>query len=62
MDPGVIEVTGPCMFLALWYGVGHLYNRRRGQRLFHWLETGLEVLNSRCLTACVVNGTGLQYG
>ncbi len=44
MDPGVIAVIGLCVFLALWYGGGYLYNRRRGQRLFRWLETGLDVL------------------
>jgi len=44
MDPGVVAVIGLCVFLALWYGGGHLYNRRRGQRLFCWLEAGLDVL------------------
>ncbi|MBL7065218.1 MAG: hypothetical protein ISS49_13580 [Anaerolineae bacterium] len=44
MDPGVIAVIGLCVFLALWYGGGYLYNRRRGQRLFRWLEIGLDVL------------------
>jgi len=44
MDPGVVAVIGLCVFLALWYGGGHLYNRHRGQRLFRWLETGLDVL------------------
>jgi hypothetical protein len=44
MDFGVIAVIGLCVFLALWYGVGYLYNRRRGQRLFRWLEAGLDVL------------------
>lgn len=44
MDPGNILVIGLCVFLALWYGGGYLYNRRRGQRLFRWLETGLDVL------------------
>ncbi len=44
MDPGVIAVIGLCVFLALWYGGGYLYNRRRGQRLFRWLEAGLDVL------------------
>jgi len=32
------------VLLALWYGVGYLYNRQRGQRLFRWLEKGLDVL------------------
>lgn len=44
MEPGVAVVIGVCAFLALWYGGGHLYNRRRGQRLFRWLKDGLDVL------------------
>jgi hypothetical protein len=32
------------VLLVLWYGGGHLYNRRRGRRLFRWLEAGLDVL------------------
>ena len=44
MDTGVIAVIGLCVFLALWYGGGYLYNRNRGQRLFRWLEAGLDVL------------------
>jgi hypothetical protein len=44
MDPGVVAVIGLCVLLALWYAGGHLYNRRRGQRLFRWLEAGLDVL------------------
>ena len=44
MDPGVVAVIGLCAFLALWYGGGYLYNRRRGQRLYRWLEAGLDVL------------------
>lgn len=44
MEPGVVVVIGVCTFLALWYGGGHLYNRRRGQRLFRWLKDGLDVL------------------
>ena len=44
MDTEVIAVIGLCIVLVLWYGGGHLYNRRRGQRLFRWLEAGLDVL------------------
>ena len=44
MDTGVIAVIGVCIVLALWYGGGYLYNRRRGRRLFRWLEAGLDVL------------------
>jgi len=44
MDPAVVAVIGLCVVLALWYGGGYLYNRRRGQRLFRWLEAGLDVL------------------
>ena len=47
MDPKVIVVIGLCILLMLWYGAGYLYNRRRGQRLFHWLETGLDVLGGK---------------
>jgi hypothetical protein len=44
MNPGTVAIIGLCVFLALWYGGGYLYNRHRGQRLFRWLETGLDVL------------------
>ena len=44
MDVGVAAVIGLCIFLALWYGAGYLFNRHRGQRLFRWLEAGLDVL------------------
>lgn len=44
MEPDVATVVGLCVFLLLWYGGGHLYNRRRGRRLFRWLEEGLDVL------------------
>jgi len=44
METGVIAVIGLCVLLALWYGGGHLVNRSRGQRLFRWLEKGLDVL------------------
>lgn len=44
MDRGTVAVIGLCVVLALWYGGGYLYNRLRGQRLFCWLETGLDVL------------------
>ena len=44
MDTEIIAVIGLCVVLALWYGAGYLYNRGRGQRLFRWLETGLDVL------------------
>lgn len=47
MNTGVIAVIGLCVVLALWYGVGHLVNRRRGQRLFHWLEKGIPVLGGK---------------
>ena len=47
MDPAVAIVIGLCVFLALWYGGGHLYNRRRGQHLFRWLEAGLGVLGGK---------------
>jgi hypothetical protein len=44
MELRVLGVIGLCVILALWYGVGYLYNRRRGQRLFFWLESGLDTL------------------
>jgi len=47
MDPEIAAVIGGCAFLALWYGGGHLLNRRRGQRLFRWLERGLDTLEGK---------------
>jgi len=47
MDLGTAVVVGLCVFLVLWYGGAHLYNRRRGRRLFRWLETGLDVLGGQ---------------
>jgi hypothetical protein len=44
MDPAVVAIIGLCAVLVLWYGGGYLYNRRRGQRLFSWLEAGLDAL------------------
>jgi hypothetical protein len=44
MGPEALVVTGLCVVLALWYGGGYVYNRRRGQRLFRWLEAGLDAL------------------
>jgi hypothetical protein len=44
VEPGIVAVIGLCALLALWYGGGYLYNRRRGQRFFLWLEKGLDVL------------------
>ena len=44
MELETVAVIGLCAFLALWYGAGYLYNCRRGQRLFRWLEPGLDVL------------------
>jgi hypothetical protein len=42
----MVAVVALCVFLTLWYAVGYLYNRRLGQRLFHWLDAGLDVLGS----------------
>jgi hypothetical protein len=53
MDPGTVAVIGLSALLALWYGGGHLYNRRHGQRLFHWLETGLDVLGGETETGWI---------
>jgi hypothetical protein len=44
MDPGTALVIGLSALLALWYGGAHLYNRRHGQRLFHWIRAGLDCL------------------
>lgn len=44
MEPATLTVIALCVALVLWYGGGHLYNRRRGRRLFRWLEKGLHVL------------------
>jgi hypothetical protein len=44
MDPEIVASIALCIFLALWYGGGYLYNRRRGRRLFRWLERGLDAL------------------
>ena len=47
MNIGVAVVIGVCILLALWYGGGYLVNRRRGWRLFLWLEEGLDVLGGK---------------
>jgi hypothetical protein len=44
MDTGTAVVIALSGSLVLWYAGGHVYNRRRGQRLFRWLEAGLDVL------------------
>ncbi|HET91814.1 MAG TPA: hypothetical protein ENN99_13915 [Chloroflexi bacterium] len=44
MDVEAILVIALCIILGLWYAWGYLYNRHRGQRLFRWLEQGLDVL------------------
>ncbi len=44
MNTGTIAIIALSVFLLLWYIGGHLYNRQRGRRLFHWLEEGLGVL------------------
>jgi hypothetical protein len=47
VDPGTTTVIGLCAFLVLWYGVGSIYNRHLGRRLYLWLESGLAVLGGR---------------
>ncbi len=44
MNTGTIIVIALSVFLLLWYIGGHLYNRRRGQYLVHWLAEGLDAL------------------
>jgi hypothetical protein len=46
MSPELVAVIGLCAFLVLWYGAGYLFNRRHGQRLYHWLRPGLDALGS----------------
>mgnify|MGYP000565989942 CR=1 FL=1 len=47
MDTGTLAVIGLSVVLVVWYGIGHLYNRRRGRQLFRWLEAGLDVLGGQ---------------
>jgi hypothetical protein len=44
MDPGVVVIIALCVLLLLWYGAAYLYNHRRGERLYRWIEAGLDVL------------------
>ena len=44
MDPGIVVIIALCGLLLLWYGGAYLYNRRRGERLYRWIEAGLDVL------------------
>lgn len=37
-------VTGLGLFLAVWYLIALIYNRRFGLRIYRWLQKGLEVL------------------
>lgn len=44
MNPGTLAVVVLSALLLAWYIAGHLYNRRRGLRLRHWLAGGLDAL------------------
>ncbi|MGD8968959.1 MAG: hypothetical protein PVI07_15745 [Anaerolineae bacterium] len=44
MNRGTLAVVALSVLLVVWYGGGHLYNRRRGRRLRRWLVGGLDVL------------------
>lgn len=47
MNAGQIIVIGLSLSLALWFAGGIWYNRRRGQRLWRWLEPGLALFGGR---------------
>jgi len=42
MDLGQWLVIGLCAFLFVWYMLGWLYNRRRGQSVLTWMKPGLQ--------------------
>jgi hypothetical protein len=44
MNPGTLAIIALSALLVAWYIAGHLYNRRRGKRLRHWLAAGFDVL------------------
>jgi len=44
MSDWSIAVVALSTFLVVWYAAGHVYNRRRGRRLFRWVEDGLTAL------------------
>ena len=44
MNDWTIAVIAISALLAVWYGVGHFYNRERGRRLMRWVQGGLDAL------------------
>ena len=38
MDLGQWIVIGLSVLMGIWFGVGSIYNRRRGVATFHWLR------------------------
>ncbi len=44
MNDWTIAAIAVSLFLAIWYGAGHIYNRQRGQRLMRWVHGGLDAL------------------
>ncbi len=61
MDAGQIIVISLSLVLALWLVGGIWYNRRRRQRIWRWLEAGLDVFGGRVNTVWIGStGTGLH--
>lgn len=44
MSDWTIAVIAVSALLAVWYVVGHFYNRERGRRLMRWVQRGLDAL------------------
>jgi len=44
MDLGQWLVIGLCAFLIVWYVLGWLYNRHRGQPVLAWMQAGLDTI------------------
>ena len=61
MNIGQIIVIGLSLTLVLWFLGGTLYNRRRANQIWRWLEPGLEVLGGRVGKVWIgVSGAGLR--
>jgi hypothetical protein len=61
MNPGIVAVIALCALMVLWYGAGYLSNRRRGQRLFRWLEKGLDVLGGENESGWIGPASGARF-
>ena len=44
MDVGEWIVIGLSVVMAVWFGIGSFYNRRRGIRTYRWIQAGLSQL------------------